>query len=125
MHVFDVHVRPDKSRMVIHHYGLFTTDDCAAMAEAFKRQATAFGGRPFTVLVDATRGQTLPPEGRVIIEELQRWALARGLRKSAVVIADPVMGFQYRRMVRESGIAVTEQQFQTWEEAEAYLDADD
>lgn len=124
MRTFDVEVVLPKSRMIIRHFGLLTTDDCAHMTEEFKRQVAQLGGRPFTVLVDAAQGQTLPPEGRGIIEELQQWADARGLRKSAVVISDPVMGLQYRQMVRRSGIQLGERQFAAMEEAEAYLDSD-
>ena len=122
MNVFLVTVDAEKSRVFIRHDALFNSDDCARMVAAFKRRVPELGGRPFTVLVDASAGQTLPPEGRAMIEELQRWAKLRGLRKSAVVITDPVMSWQYRQMVRRSGIDFLERQFRSREAAEAYLD---
>jgi hypothetical protein len=122
MAIYELTLDLSKCRVTIRHFGLFTTDDCIRMVEEFKAQALQLGGRPFTVLVDAREGQTLPPEGRTAIEELQRWAHARGLKRSAIVIKDPVMSLQYRRMVQRSGIQFLEAQFETIEEAEAYLD---
>lgn len=122
MAVYRVEVQPDKHRIIIRHLGLYSTADCVAVAEEFKRLAATFGGQPFTVLVDAQDGRTLTPDGFRVMEDLQRWARAHGMRKSAVVSTDPVLMLQFRRLGRQSGIYDNERHFAALEEAEAYLD---
>lgn len=122
MATYQVSLDSDRQRVMLRHLGRLTTDDCLRMAEEVRERVRRLAGHPFTVLVLAQEGKALPPEGRRVMEELQQWCRRTGMTRSAVVILDPAMLYQYRRMGRLTGIGATEGYFATQEDAEAFLE---
>lgn len=74
-----------------------------------------------TLLVDATKTSTHPPETVKIIQEV-REAWKDKLKKSAVIVNSAVLKMQLNRTIRQIENGFNESYFNSAEDAEKYLD---
>lgn len=68
---------------------------------------------PFSVLVDMRELKPLPTDAQQVMEAGQKQYKAKGMRRSAVVLQNPVITMQFKRTAQQTGIY----------EWERYLDA--
>lgn len=80
---------------------------------AESRQELATVQAPYGVIVDMRRLAPLPPEAQKVMIEGQQLYKARGMQRSAVILANTILTLQFKRLAQESGIYA-------WER---YLDA--
>ena len=113
-----------KRRIYLCFRGFLSLEQARNLAEEY-RQAIAQVGRGYTVLSYFEGFKPGTPEIQEVISEMIKMASDAGCRKAARVGGGSVLGpLQLKRLSKELA-SYAHRACKTWEEAEAYLDADD
>jgi hypothetical protein len=72
------------------------------------RQQLATASAPFGVVVDMRDLKPLPDDAQAVMVNGQKLYKDAGMQRSAVILANSIVTLQFRRLAKESGIAVWE-----------------
>jgi hypothetical protein len=109
-------------RIIEVKYPVLPTVESFRVYERNIREAIDKMGPPWDCLVDQTALKAFAPELTTPIAELNRWALGKGMRRTARVLALSAIGeLQSTRLLKEGGVSNIAQVFRSREEAWAAL----
>lgn len=85
---------------------------------------TGMRSLPWVCLVDQTRLAVMPPELVRVVAELNSFAEAHGMKRSARVVRNAIAGLQSARIAREASLKVPTKAFESREAALEWLRED-
>ena len=119
------HVEPSKRRIYVLFQGFLTREQAVELRDAY-RSAIARVGPGFTVLSYFKSYSPGKEDVQEIITSMIRMASQGGCRKAARVGAGGPWGpLQLHRLSAQTEATYPTRNFDTWEEAEAYLDSEE
>ncbi|HET9450764.1 MAG TPA: hypothetical protein VFO83_07785 [Aggregicoccus sp.] len=90
--------------------GFLTVPETQAWLAEIKALSAAMPG-PFTMLVDIRTQGAQAPAVAALIQEAMVWVRAHGMKRSAVVLDQPLAHMQITRLARSTGVHVDERYF--------------
>lgn len=116
-----VEVSKAKHRIYIRFEGFLSLEDAKDLYEAYRR-GIAEVGRGYTVLTYFRDFKPGTDEIQDVISDMIKMASAAGCKKAARVGGGSVLGPLQLRRLSTTSATYPHDYFETWEEAEAYLD---
>jgi len=113
-----------KKRVYLRFEGYMNMDQARELQEAY-RSAIKEVGSGYTVLSYFKDYKPVGPEIQEVISEMIQMASDGGCRKAARVGGSSVLGPLQLNRLSQTKASYPHDQFETWEDAEAYLDIDD
>jgi hypothetical protein len=92
--------------------GSINADEMSQWLKDAERQLTSQTGS-FGVMVDMRDLKPLAPDAQAVLQTGQKLFKAKGMQRSAVILQNPIITLQFKRLAQETGISA-------WER---YLDA--
>ena len=113
-----------KRRIFLRFEGFLSLEQALELKDAYRRAIESVGSG-YTVLTFFKDFKPGTPEIQEVLTSMVQMASREGCRKAARVTGDSVLGpYQLRRLADQSA-SYPHRNFQTLEEAEAYLDSDE
>ena len=113
-----------KKRIYLRFEGFMNMEQVRELQEAY-RSAIKEVGSGYTVLSYFKDYKPVGPEIQEVISEMIRMASDAGCRKAARVGGSSVLGPLQLNRLAKTKANYPHDQFETWEDAEAYLDTDE
>ncbi len=113
-----------KKRIYLRFEGYMNMDQARELQEAY-RNAIKEVGSGYTILSYFSEYKPVGPEIQEVISEMIQMASNGGCRKAARVGGNSVVGTLQLRRLSQAKANYPHEDFETWEDAEAYLNTDD
>jgi hypothetical protein len=84
--------------------GFIRADEMQKWVEESKSKLLSFGLKAFGVFVDMRTLKPLPQDAQVVMTTGQKLYKEAGMTRSVVILNDPIVTMQFRRLAKTSGI---------------------